>query len=266
MDDIPRNNLIEAEIGPALRELLMDELHPLVADFGWLNCGNFRGKGDPAVSGNPPGGGVVTLDTEKLNDFNVPAYLLRYTVAHELGHVLLGAGHDGDANNLMHDPPGNPPPEALRSEQCGDARDKALAFAQRFHTYNVKVGRIPPYNGTTPSYPNGEDTSPMALQQSCCQIGAEKNWYSASACLGVNGVIFPDGDCSECCEYAQSPENVDWTRLGACAYAGGTVIEHYKCGEVCCRNIQTYAYQKMPQAECVYNGEGKIVEKWLCDG
>ncbi len=129
-----RDKLIAKELGPAASGLI-EQLEPVVASFGYLNC---------------PWTGNTVVDEHVAEVDSAPPgfHDVRMVPAHELGHVLLGGGHEGPPSNLMYGD-GDPGTE-LTDAQCAEARANAAEFAERYRTYNEAIGRATPLTGLAP--------------------------------------------------------------------------------------------------------------------
>jgi hypothetical protein len=244
-----RDPLIDSAIGPVERAILVDELAPVFANFGYLNCANFFGNAVPEKK-------VIELDRA---DLPPPSNL----VAHELGHVLLGAGHHSSPQNLMAAAPANA--HALTEAQCQSARVVARDLAARFWDYNAKTRRIRAQNPHTPVYVYGEDPVSISTQQSCCEFSGEKSWTTAGECVGVGGEILPDAKCTECCEVSQIPLIGRFKPLDECP--DERVRPDVKCDKVCCSLATPMGnqFQFMSRLQCENTFGATLVATSYCE-
>ncbi|MCL4750266.1 MAG: hypothetical protein KJ015_08905, partial [Myxococcales bacterium] len=242
--DSERNNLIEGAVGQHGRKLLVTDLSPVFAEFGYLACSNFWGNWVV---------GSATFEIDRA-DASPPSNL----VAHELGHVLLGSGHSSAPGNLMRPAPAND--HGLDAFQCSTARAAARDFAARFWTFNRAIGRISAQNPYAPTYIYGEDPGPVSMEYSCCQNGSEKSWEQAGVCLLGGGDILPDQKCTVCCQIQQSPPDARFRPLGGCPEPD-VILEDW-CDQVCCE-IDAQR-QLMSRLKCDNTPEAVEVDKSLC--
>lgn len=223
---------------------LLNELQPLIVDFGFAGCPYFYGKTDWQSS-------LVQIDNG-----GAP----RNVVAHEIAHALThDTTHHPEPNLLCA---GYCDGTVLTPEQCATARTHALDFANRFRTYNEKIGRIPHSNPLTPTYPADQDPGSASMEQSCCSFEDTVSWMPAAACLSAaGGNVVPDYDCTECCLLSLSPAEVRWMGPGQCP--PNAVVKNDLCKTVCCSTAS--GYEELALAEC--NGppvNGQAVAKSLC--
>ena len=232
-------------VGASEHALIFDPLFPIIVSFGYPNCGNWYGQWTHAT---------VEID---LADSSPPRTLL----AHELGHYLLGAGHDADPGNLMSVALTG---STLRlSDQCEDARRAARALSARFRDYNEKVGRIRPENPYTPPYASYEDPSNISWSNTCCDSGGSKGWTSASDCFISGGEVLPDAMCTECCEISSSPPDAAFRPLGDCP--APQVLSADKCDTVCCKLDGRGGPQYVKKSRLACDGVGaEVVSGYLC--
>ncbi|MBK7584443.1 MAG: hypothetical protein IPI67_30090 [Myxococcales bacterium] len=233
-------DLVAAAIGEPAKALLLDELQPAFAEFGFAHCSNYRGKTSKNVH--------AQIDREDSDQATV--------LAHELGHVLLGAGHVSDPANLMC---GAQPcnGHTLTPNDCSVARTKAAEFAERFRTYNRKLGRVPSSNPLTPLYPDPsiQDPAVVSFQWTCCENGGGKYWAPMMMCPGT---ALPDAACTECCVVSENPLAVQFMRLGSC---GGATLAADQCTLVCCGAGAGAGF--VAKAECLASG-GIPLEREYC--
>jgi len=129
-----RDKLIAKELGPAASGLI-EQLQPVVTSFGYLNC---------------PWTGNTVVDEHVAEVDSAPPgfHDVRMVPAHELGHLLLGGGHEGPPSNLMYGD-GDPGTE-LTELQCANAQAKAAEFAERYRAFNQAIGRAAPLSRLAP--------------------------------------------------------------------------------------------------------------------
>ncbi len=240
---------IRPAVGESEYSLIFDQLHPLVVSFGYANCSNWYGQ-------YIPGQNLVEID---LADAAPP----RVLIAHELGHIIFGAGHDGDPNNLMV---GTLTGQALRPVQCEQARDWARGLSAGFRDFNEKIGRIRPENPYTPLYASFEDPSIISWDNTCCDVGGSKSWTNAGLCISSGGDILPDWKCTECCQISSSPPDAAFRPLGDCP--APQVLSADKCDTVCCQveGRGGPAYVKKSRLACDTTPGAEVAPSYLCGG
>ncbi|MBI3203393.1 MAG: hypothetical protein HYZ29_17780 [Myxococcales bacterium] len=234
---------ILALVGPSEHSLIFESLQPIVVSFGFPDCGNWFGQWTHAT---------VEID---LADSFPP----RTVVAHELGHELLGAGHDVPGNLMSADLSGS----TLRSDQCEAARSAARRLSALFRDYNEKIGRIRPENPYTPPYAYYEDPSHISWANTCCDLGGSRGWTSASDCFISGGEVLPDAKCTECCEISSSPPDAAFRPFGECP--APQVLSADKCDTDCCKLDVRVGPQHVKKSRLACDGlGGEVVPAGLC--
>lgn len=120
------------------------------------------------------------------------------TIAHELGHILLGAGHS-ELGNLMSARAARPD-VLLTKNQCASARSVAERYRRSFYNYALATGQTGVEVQNIPFDP-GWLRVPVATQQpkSCCQIDGDYFSLTSFVCRLQGGTPAGDANCRTCC-------------------------------------------------------------------
>jgi len=240
---------ILAAVGPSEWSLIFNDLMPLVANFAYMNCANFFGN--------------WVVDQKQVEIDRADVFPPSNVVAHELGHWLLGAGHESPPN-LMAAAPANG--HALTPTQCADAKAMARDMAARFRIYNEKIGRIRPDNPYAPLYPPGEDPVLVSSQNTCCDTAGVKSWTLDALCISAGGEILPDAKCTECCQVSEYPPDAAFRPLGDCPV--GQLLPTAQCDAVCCavEGRGGPQYSKISRLACDSTPGATLVSMSYCGG
>jgi hypothetical protein len=215
-----------------------DGIDPVTIQFGHVRseldgeCSNYEAKAD--ISGR-------TIQVNGQGD--------AYTLAHELGHILLGEAHLSIPKNLMSDP-GQRAGE-LSEAQCKTARERAAAYSKRYRTSLEEQGdALPPERPHQPTreFPVAPPTDAIELgsSEACCEIDGRTQKTLRIQCLQLESPIL---SCLECCagDYIS-------VEMGTCD--PDAVLDDDQCSTVCCELSPGGTKLETTYGDCVHNRDG----------